>query len=508
MPLFGKTSPEEMLIEIILVVLIAFIPSIIYMIVLRYVEKYEREPWGSMFTVFLWGATMGVVAVIIFRGIFNVHFADFYPDMATDRRLKELVAASIITPFIAEIIKPIGLLFVRHDIEESEDGLIYGAVSGLGYAATENLLYGIFLVSIYGLEFYIYIVIVRSISVVLINASTSAMTGFGVSRATAVKHKTGTIWAFPLFLFGAMIVHGFFNYLMVAGLGIGDLMSVSSGLVFAIGISIIFMTWIYFKIYKLDRLDEIPEEPEEAPAAGPDYDEYPSRRRDVDYPPPHRRPHAGSDYPHDYYDEPVHHRRPHDAYPHHRPPPAHASHSGPARGIDARPPRARPVGHASPHSRPPPPPSIYVEQPRVPEREVTHRDFGRRRRADEVPDTKRRPPRDRGRAPPEAERHPRKEKVFEAEWLEVEEEPGRKPPARGRRRPEPREPELDWEEEPEAAESVEWEEPEPKKPPKGRSRKKPPKKVEWSDDELDFDETPHGKKKGKIDEDNWWFEDD
>jgi len=433
MPLFGKTSPEEMVLEIVYIVLIAFIPSIIYMIVLRYVEKYDREPWGSMFTVFLWGATMGVVVVIIFRGMFYVHFGDYYPDLASDRKFTQLIAAVLITPIVAELIKPAGLLFVRYDIEESEDGLIYGAVSGLGYAATENLLFGIFLVSIYGMDFYINIVIIRSISVVLLNASASALTGYGVSRARAIKHKTGTLWAFPLFLLTAIAMHGFFNFLMISGLGMQDIYSVSSSLVFAIMLSIIFMTWIYSKIYRLDRLDD--KEPE------PDHERIPRHRQ------AHPRPHPGGGHP-DYYARgtgppPGRPRYPDEYYsqPGHRRP-GEGPHGGP---VHRAPPRAVRVGPA-PGADPPPP--EYAEQSTM----------------------------------------PKATKIMDAEWSV----PGKRQRIRHKERaapePEPEpEPELDWEDIPEDEKGgIDWEDAqeEPKKVKKPPARKKKgPAKVQWAEEE-------------------------
>ncbi|UCH89188.1 MAG: PrsW family intramembrane metalloprotease [Thermoplasmata archaeon] len=530
MPLFGKTSPEEMILEIVIVILLAFMPSIIYMVALRYVEKYDREPWGSMGTVFLWGATMGVVAVILVRGIFRVHFGDRYPDLATDRETVELILACCITPIIAEIIKPLGLLFVKYDIEESEDGLIYGAVSGLGYAATENLLYGIFLVSIYGIEFYIFVIIIRSISVVLLNASTSALTGYGVSRATAVKHKVGKIYAFPLFLGAAIGIHSLFNYLMVSGVGISDITSVSTSFAFAISISIGFMAWIYLKIYRLDRLDapkhDDEYEYEDDEDHWPEHDIHPSDRPGVHaghHPRHHGHGHGMPQHrahPDDYYQR-RHEPRPHPGMhppPHHHAhasghPPQHAPmhppqpdyHRGAPRG---HPPPAHPVSHRpAPQSRPPP---QHHPPPHRPP--VAHADsrWAPPRRA---PDPSPRPS-----PPPSSPRRPPKkleEDEYEADW----EEPVSARPPPSRAKPKRRaEPGPDWEEDdweytpPDEEDSVDWEEApakpsKPSKPPKSRKKDM---KIEWGQDEDDGivpPSRPKGKKKD-MKENEWWFDND
>jgi RsiW-degrading membrane proteinase PrsW (M82 family) len=479
MPLFGKTAPEEMILEIVLLIIIAFLPSIIYMVVLRYIEKYDREPWGSLGNVFLWGATMGVVVVIVVRGAFRVHFNDYYPELASDHKMVGLILAVLITPLIAEIIKPLGLLFVRHDIEEAEDGLIYGAVAGLGYAATENLLYGIFLVSIYGMEFFIYVIILRSISVVLLHASATALTGYGVSRATAAKHKVGSIFAFPLFLFAAIGLHSFFNYLMVSGEGISDLVSVGSSFSLAIVISIFFMGWIYFKIYRLDRLDE-----KEIESDDYDDDSWPDeRRRPVhrgarqdDYygrPGGHGSPPAPGGRPvrEDYYERGPPPRQRDDYYERGRAPPHHAR--APHRGHAPAPAHQ---GHArGPHVRPTPPPEVYIEQPRRPEPRRGTAGFGKEK-SFEVDEQK----------------EPPKPKVFEAEWS-APSKPRASPKPKREPVPEDGEPEMvDWEE-------VVEEPPAEEKKKKGKGSKKP-SKVDWSDDDIFKDDSES--------DEIGWFDDD
>ena len=53
-----------------------------------------------------------------------------------------LLLSVIIAPIIEELSKALGLRLIKNQIFELEDGLIYGAVAGFGFAATENLIYG------------------------------------------------------------------------------------------------------------------------------------------------------------------------------------------------------------------------------------------------------------------------------------------------------------------------------------------------------------------------------
>jgi RsiW-degrading membrane proteinase PrsW (M82 family) len=54
-----------------------------------------------------------------------------------------LISVAIDAPFVEELCKPLGLTFVRLDINTRLDGLIYGVTAGMGFAMIENLLYEI-----------------------------------------------------------------------------------------------------------------------------------------------------------------------------------------------------------------------------------------------------------------------------------------------------------------------------------------------------------------------------
>jgi RsiW-degrading membrane proteinase PrsW (M82 family) len=256
-----------------------------------------------------------VVLVILIRGFFDINLQEINPEGASDLQYKTLVLMVLITPFAAELIKPIGLFLVRADITEAEDGLIYGAVIGLGYTATENIMFGIFLAPAFGVNMFITVVFMRSMSVMFIQSSTTALTCYGITRAMKVKHKTGRFYAFPLFLFAAIGIHAGFNYLAFSGaidlLEVGNVLSsMSNSLLFSIIFAFIFMILIYVKIYRLDRLDD----KEQLEKSDEDFrrrprDEYydesayaPESSRQFSGPPPHRAPEQDYDPYYDDYD--------------------------------------------------------------------------------------------------------------------------------------------------------------------------------------------------------------
>ncbi len=117
--------------------IISFLPPAIYAIWIRNTEKYEREPWQAIFIAFLWGATIAIIASLILEILLSIPIYSSFKDYS----VASFVIAVIIAPFVEELTKPLALSLrgVKKEINEVEDGLVYGAIAGLGFSATENL---------------------------------------------------------------------------------------------------------------------------------------------------------------------------------------------------------------------------------------------------------------------------------------------------------------------------------------------------------------------------------
>jgi RsiW-degrading membrane proteinase PrsW (M82 family) len=194
--------------EYILLFVMAFLPPIIYAIWIRNTEKYQREKWKPIILCFIWGATIAVIAAIILEYILHFSLA---PSI-DDRNVSALITVIIIAPFAEELTKPLALRLktVKKELDELEDGLIYGAVAGLGFSATENLLYGWSFMT-KGLLFFFILISIRSFGGCLLHASATAWTGYGYGKAI-MKH-TSLMRVLPYFLL-AILVHAFYNSLL------------------------------------------------------------------------------------------------------------------------------------------------------------------------------------------------------------------------------------------------------------------------------------------------------
>ena len=230
------------LLELILLFVMAFLPPIIYVIWIRNTEKYNREKWKPIFLCFIWGASIAVIAAVILE--YFLHFS--LAISIDDQNTIALATVIIIAPFVEELTKPLAfrLRTVRKELDELEDGLIYGAVAGLGFSATENLLYGSSFMT-EGLLYFFILISLRSVGGCLLHASATAWTGYGYGK-TIMRH-TSMIRVLPYFLL-AVIVHALYNSLLSF-----EFIGAIVGLFAALTLTIITIQIVRVKIKTLDE---------------------------------------------------------------------------------------------------------------------------------------------------------------------------------------------------------------------------------------------------------------
>jgi RsiW-degrading membrane proteinase PrsW (M82 family) len=193
------------------VLLVAFVPSLYYMVRVRDSERYGREPYRRLIIVFAYGAVVAVVISIVLEVAIVGNLEHFERLYALGD--EHFVGAVVIAPVVEEFAKALGLVFVMGYFLRAEDGIIYGVAAGLGFAATENLLYELSALEAGGLIAYFVTAIIRSISSTLLHASASGVAGLGIAEAQ-VRNRA-IIYAAPYYIV-AVLMHAIFNF--VAGL--------------------------------------------------------------------------------------------------------------------------------------------------------------------------------------------------------------------------------------------------------------------------------------------------
>lgn len=216
------------MLKFLILFLISFSPAILYGIWIRNTEKYEREPWKAIFVAFLWGSTLAIISALIIEELLGISLASHLKDY----NVYSFIMAVIVAPFAEEFAKPLGLSLniVKREINEEEDGIIYGAIAGLGFSATENLFYSISFLS-YGILLFIILVAIRTIGGCLLHASATSFTGYGYGKVLLEKKKFGEI--IPYFMV-AMLIHSFYNFIISIGEWIGGALSIFIAIVFTI----------------------------------------------------------------------------------------------------------------------------------------------------------------------------------------------------------------------------------------------------------------------------------
>jgi RsiW-degrading membrane proteinase PrsW (M82 family) len=111
----------------------ALLPPLGWAGVVLLLDRRTREPWMPLCAAFLWGAT---AAALVASEVNDAL-------LATDGVRN--VVPTLLGPGVEEIAKASALLVVmavwRGVIHDAPDGIVYGALAGLGFAATENLGY-------------------------------------------------------------------------------------------------------------------------------------------------------------------------------------------------------------------------------------------------------------------------------------------------------------------------------------------------------------------------------
>ena len=208
--------------ELGVLVLFSFLPPVLFVIWIRNTEKYGREPWGMIVGMFMWGAIFAVIIGAILSLIVLVLFEVATPvEQVLAQRFTDpatILLALVIAPFTEEFAKAFGVLRRSFVIREPEDGFVYGATSGFGFSATENLMYGLLTFFTVGFGASIALIALRSISSSLLHASATSVTGYGIARHRLWGPRFNAI---PWYL-AAVAMHSAFNGIDVIGSVLAD----------------------------------------------------------------------------------------------------------------------------------------------------------------------------------------------------------------------------------------------------------------------------------------------
>lgn len=161
-------------------VLAAAVPTLFFIALIYWADRYEKEPWWLLTAAFLWGAVPGVVLALIFNNLLSAPIYFF----ASAERADALIA-TLVAPPVEETVKGlalVGILFYwRHEIDSPLDGIIYGAMVGMGFALVENVAYFVNVFAAEGAESWGLTIVVRALVFGLNHALFTSLTGLGLA---------------------------------------------------------------------------------------------------------------------------------------------------------------------------------------------------------------------------------------------------------------------------------------------------------------------------------------
>jgi RsiW-degrading membrane proteinase PrsW (M82 family) len=134
----GSHQPMPDASAILPALLVAVVPSLIYLVVLNAIDRYEPEPWTILLACIGMGAVVApiiVLVVFVLAGRAATLPPAFAPGLSPD------AFTAIVEEVTLGILLIVLVRFVRDEFDDVLDGVIYGAAIGAGFGAAESFLY-------------------------------------------------------------------------------------------------------------------------------------------------------------------------------------------------------------------------------------------------------------------------------------------------------------------------------------------------------------------------------
>jgi RsiW-degrading membrane proteinase PrsW (M82 family) len=210
-------SAFDSLADLVILILVALIPALLFLTWVRRVERYQQSSWSAILRAFVYGALFATFIAAVLELIIvdlGTSVSQQYPGpefvfLNGNSTLGAFFLVLVIAPFVEEALKGSGVYAFRGQIRTVADGPLFGASVGLGFGFFETFLYGLAAYLAGGLEAGIALILIRSVSSVLLHGSSTGMFGYGFARSRFGVPGPGTGSYYLL----AVAMHAGFNAL-------------------------------------------------------------------------------------------------------------------------------------------------------------------------------------------------------------------------------------------------------------------------------------------------------
>jgi Predicted membrane protein len=162
----------------------AIVPMFLYLLVIWWLDRNDREPFWILLLNFFWGATGAIIIGIVGSIIFQIPLSTFIQDyLVGDASDIDLSGAVITAPLVEEFAKGIFLvaMSMTRRFDGTVDGVVYGGAIGLGFGMTENFLYFVSYASVP--ETWLFVVVIRTLFSAVMHCMAQATFGACVGFA-------------------------------------------------------------------------------------------------------------------------------------------------------------------------------------------------------------------------------------------------------------------------------------------------------------------------------------
>lgn len=203
-----------------------FVPMFLFAGFVNWLDRYEKEPKLLLGAAFTWGMVVAAGGAFILNTAFGI---GIYA-LTGSEGAAEFGTTSIAAPIIEEGLKGLAVLIVflmfRKEFDSVLDGLVYAAITAMGFAAVENVLYiyrNGYLES--GWQGFWVLVMIRVILVGWMHPFFTSFTGIGLAIARMSRNAFVKILAVPTGYAIAVVAHAFHNTFSGLIGGVGGLLA-------------------------------------------------------------------------------------------------------------------------------------------------------------------------------------------------------------------------------------------------------------------------------------------
>src|SRR5262245_56206050 len=134
----------DFLTVLLVATMLALVPTLLYGVLLWWLDRYEKEPLPLLLVAFMWGAVPAIALALILEVVAGIPLQEF---VLVDQT-REITEAGLVAPIVEEAVKAVILVVLflayQREFDNVLDGIVYGAMVGLGFAFVENVLYFMF----------------------------------------------------------------------------------------------------------------------------------------------------------------------------------------------------------------------------------------------------------------------------------------------------------------------------------------------------------------------------